>query len=68
VTTPLELEALRARLAVARQSHRAAVAELERLQNKRGGASAFALDIARQRLELARRELQSARRQLLRPL
>jgi hypothetical protein len=68
VSDALELEALRARLAVARQSHREAVAELERLQNKRGGASAFALDLARQRLETARRELQSARRQLLRPI
>lgn len=68
MTEALELAALRARLTVAREGHRAAVAELERLERKPGGASAMALALARRRVETARAELVSARRCLLRPI
>lgn len=68
MTDALELAALRERLHIAREAHRAAVAELERLERKRSPrrASAFALQIARRRAETARIELAAARRALLR--
>jgi hypothetical protein len=57
---------MRARLVVARASHANAAAELERLETKRGGASAFAIALARRRLATALAELQAARRAQLR--
>lgn len=59
------LEAMRARLAVARASHADATAELERLEKKRN-ASAFAISIARRRQATALAELKAARRAQLR--
>ena len=65
MTGPLELAELRARLNFAREAHREAVTELERLERKRN-ASPMALLILRRRVDTARKELVSARRRLLR--
>lgn len=59
------LEAMRARLAVARATHANATADLKRLEAK-PHASAFAISIARRRQATALAELKAARRAQLR--
>ena len=61
----LELAALRERLIIAREAHREAVAELERLQRK-PRVSPMALHLAGRRVDSAREELIAARRLLIR--